>query len=85
MQIRLGEGSKAQNDVVIEVYAPFWQRITIRELLTLIKLIMENEDRLYSHGKGRFMLLEAIIELAKGASVDEVTKKYAKKKVKHYV
>ena len=76
MQIRLGEGSKAQNDVVIEVYAPFWQRITIRELLTIIKMIMENEDRLYSYGKGRFMLLKAILELTKGASVDEVTKKY---------
>ena len=42
--------------------------------------MMENEDRLYSYGKGRFMLLEAIIELVKGASVDEVTKKYVKNK-----
>ena len=80
MQIRLAKGAKAQNDVVIEVYAPFWQRITIRELLTLIKLTMENEDKLYSHGKGRFMLLEAIIELVKSASVDEVTRKYVKKR-----
>lgn len=51
------------------------EAITIEDVLTILKLKFENEDRIYPQElgfKGRWMLLEAIEELGRGSSVEKI-------------
>jgi len=53
-----------------------WEYFTILKILFINKLLFENEDRLYPHGKGRTMLFEAIQDLHAGKTLVEIAKKY---------
>lgn len=72
VQIRFKQGSKSKNDRIVLVKTEGWEQITYRELFTLIKFFLENEQKIYPPpAKGAKYLLDAISRLLNN-SVEDV-------------
>jgi len=80
LPIMLTQGKKAPNDKIININTfGFWYRLGFMDLMKILKLWFENEDRVYKNGKGRKYLYEAITDLYNGMSLEEIKKKYLNK------
>ena len=75
------KGNRGPEDRIIIIKTSYgsFEPISLKALLQIIQLFMENEDRLHprSRGeKGRWLLYEAISELANGKDFETVANNY---------
>lgn len=60
MEFKVEKGRKSESDRVLLVKTDGWELLSYREIFTILKFVLENEQKLYPHGKGAKYLLEAI-------------------------
>lgn len=76
MELKYVQGRKHPEDKIILVKTDGWEAPTFIELLRLIVVHLKNEDRIYNKGMGGHMLIAAIIEAWKGATQEEIEKRF---------
>jgi len=81
MEIKLKKGKKSDADSIVLIKTDGWEQITYSDLFKLIKLFLENEQKIYPPpAKGAKYLLEAINRLLDN-SVEDVLAWFNLKKV----
>ena len=88
VEFRLVRGRKSVDDWVLMVRTDGWEALSFEDLLRMLKLLFDNEERLYppEEGfKGKKMLLEAIKRVSAGEPVIKVIADYRLKPKKLYL
>ena len=80
MKIAFEKGRKTKygEDKKIRLWAKA-ELVTINDVLVILRLLFENEDRIYPRSKGfkgRYMLLDAITDVCNGMKISDVLIKY---------
>ena len=80
MKIAFEKGRKTKygEDKKIRLWAKA-ELISMRDILVILRLLFENEDRIYPRDKGfkgRFMLLDAITDVCNGMKIGDALVKY---------
>jgi hypothetical protein len=52
LRMRVIQGRKKEGDRVVEILSPTWNRLTMRDLARMIKVLYENEQLLYPPKRG---------------------------------
>jgi len=81
MRISTIQGNRGPNDriITLQTRGGVTEALSLRALLEMIQLFMENEDRLHPRNKGekgRWLIYEAITELANGKQFDRVATEF---------
>ena len=76
IEFRERRGGISSSDLVLELKASNWHALSYKELLYILNHVFENEDRLYPTGKGRWMIVDAINDLAVCGNIKQITERY---------
>ena len=78
MDIHAKRGKKSDKDLAIFFKTDGWEPVHYVEILRLLKLLFENEDRNYPppRYKGRQMLMDAITDVFQGAEPEQLAVDY---------
>lgn len=85
MIISTKQGRRGKHDRIVIIKTNGYETMSLQGLLEIIQLFMENEDRVHPRTqgrKGRWMLYEAISDVANGMNFMDVTQKYLSPKYK---
>jgi len=94
MRISTKQGNRGKGDriITLQTRGGVEETLSLRAILEIIQLFMENEDRLHPRNrgeKGRWLIYEAITELANGKQFDRVANEFlipkAIKKAKQFM
>ena len=79
MRISTKQGRRSEKDRITVVETNGEEVVSFRAILRILELVFQNEDRIYPRNKGhkgRWMLYDAISEVANGKSAEEVANRY---------
>lgn len=81
MDVTTKQGRRSPDDRIIILRTRYgqYEPLSLKLLLQMIELFMQNEDRLHprsSGQKGRYLILECIEQLANGRNFDRVAQEY---------
>ena len=79
MDIFTIQGNRSNNDRIVAIRTYGQEILSLRAILQILQLMFENEDRLHPRNKGekgRWLLYEAITDVANGKQFDRVATEY---------
>ena len=79
MLISTKQGRRGQNDRIVIIQTDGVETLSLKALLHMIQLFMENEDRIYppkAGYKGRWLVYDAISDVANGSHFSDVAREY---------